>query len=69
MCEALREFFRPELEEATANGIKQGRQQTTQAVIERMLRKGKTPEEIHDLLDYPMKDIEQVAQELLATAD
>jgi hypothetical protein len=57
MCEALREFFRPELEEAV--------KQTNYSVIEKMLRKGKTPEEIHDLLDYPMTDIEEVANQIL----
>jgi hypothetical protein len=56
MCEALREFFRPELEEAV--------KQTNNSVIEKMLRKGKTPEEIHDLLDYPITDIEEVANQM-----
>jgi predicted transposase YdaD len=77
MCEALREFFRPELEEATEKGIKlgmqqgmqQGVQQTTQDVIERMLRKGKTPNEIHDLLDYPLVEIEEVLNQMLTATE
>jgi predicted transposase YdaD len=34
--------------------------------IERLLRKGKSPEEIHDLLDYPMEDILRVEREISA---
>jgi predicted transposase YdaD len=48
--------------DARAEGRMQGRAEVTAEIIERMLRKGKTPEEIHDLLDYSMEEIEQVEQ-------
>jgi nucleotide-binding universal stress UspA family protein len=48
--------------EGRAEGITEGRAES----IERLLRKGKSPEEIHDLLDYPMEDILRVERELSA---
>jgi hypothetical protein len=41
-------------------GRMQGYAEANAKIIERMLRKGKTPEEIQDLLDCSMEEIEQV---------
>jgi predicted transposase YdaD len=44
--------------------IREGISQANADTITRMLKKGKTPQEIHDLLDYPMEEIEQVTRKL-----
>jgi predicted transposase YdaD len=46
--------------------VNQGRSEGRAESIERLLRKGKSPEEIHDLLDYPMEEILRVERELSA---
>jgi predicted transposase YdaD len=52
--------------EGLTEGISRGRSEGRAESIERLLRKGKSPEEIHDLLDYPMEDILRVERELSA---
>ena len=44
-----------------------GRLEEKKDMIERLLRAGKTPEEIHDFCGYPMKLIMEVQNEMLVT--
>jgi predicted transposase YdaD len=48
--------------EGRTEGLAEGRAES----IERLLRKGKSPEEVHDLLDYPMEEILRVEREVLS---
>jgi predicted transposase YdaD len=50
--------------EGRAEGRLQGYTEANAKIIKTMLRKGKTPEEIRDLLDYSMEEIEQVELKL-----
>jgi hypothetical protein len=50
------------LSEGMSEGLSRGRAES----IERLLRKGKTPEEVHELLDYPMEEIQRVEREVLS---
>jgi predicted transposase YdaD len=50
--------------EGRAEGLTEGLSRGRAESIERMLRKGKSPEEIHDLLDYPMEEILRVEREV-----
>jgi hypothetical protein len=52
--------------EGHAEGLTEGLSRGRAESIERMLRKGKSPEEIHDLLDYPMEEILRVEREVSA---
>jgi predicted transposase YdaD len=54
-------------EQGRTEGREQGYAEANAKIIERMLRKGKTPEEIHDLLDYSMEEIEQVEKRKIET--
>jgi hypothetical protein len=54
------------LTEGISRGRTEGRSEGRAESIERLLRKGKSPEEIHDLLDYPMEDILRVEREFSA---
>lgn len=46
-------------------GIRQeGIEEARADAIERLLAKGKSPEEIHELMDYPMEEIELVVKSL-----
>jgi hypothetical protein len=56
--------FETESERLIRESISQGISQANADTITRMLKKGKTPQEIHDLLDYPMEEIEQVTRNL-----
>jgi superfamily II helicase len=44
----------------------EGRLEERSEAIERLLHKGKSPEEIQDLLDYPMEEILRVEREVSA---
>ena len=44
-----------------------GRSQRDREMIEKLLRSGKSPEEIHDFCGYPMKLILEVQDEMLVT--
>jgi predicted transposase YdaD len=52
--------------EGRAEGLTEGLSRGRAESIERMLRKGKSPEEIQDLLDYPMEEILRVEREVSA---
>ena len=43
-----------------------GRAEERMETIERLLKKGKTPEEIHEFMDYPMNEIRKVAKSLFS---
>jgi hypothetical protein len=45
----------------------EGRSEERSKAIERLLRKGKSPEEIHELLDYPIEEILRVEREARST--
>jgi predicted transposase YdaD len=47
--------------EGRASGLADGRAEECSNVILHLLAKGKTPEEIHDLLDYSLDEIERVS--------
>lgn len=47
-------------------GIEAGIKASRAGIIERLLRKGKTPEEINELLEIPLDEIEKVKTSLLA---
>jgi hypothetical protein len=52
-------------EEVFVNGmLEAGRQEGRADSIRTLLRKGKSPTEIHDLLDYPMEEIVEVSKKL-----
>jgi hypothetical protein len=53
-------------EETRAKVLSEGLTEGRAESIERLLRKGKSPEEIHDLLDYPMEEILRVEREVSA---
>jgi predicted transposase YdaD len=55
------------LNEGLSRGRSEGIAGERAESIERLLRKGKTPEEIHDLLDYPMEEILQVERKVFST--
>jgi predicted transposase YdaD len=48
------------LAEGHATGLLDGEKAANTKVILHLLAKGKTPEEIHDLLDYSLDEIERV---------
>jgi hypothetical protein len=53
-------------EKVFVNGIhEEGRAEERAEAIERLLKKGKSPEEIHELMDYSMKEIENVEAAML----
>jgi hypothetical protein len=62
MCEVAERLVNQGRTEGLAEGRAEGRAES----IERLLRKGKTPEEIHELLDYPMKEIRRVNRKVLS---
>jgi predicted transposase YdaD len=51
------------LNEGLSRGLSRGRSEERAESIERLLHKGKSPEEIHELLDYPMEEILRVERE------
>jgi hypothetical protein len=52
-------------EEVFVNGIREdGRAEGRADSIRTLLRKGKSPTEIHDLLDYPMEEIVEASKKL-----
>jgi predicted transposase YdaD len=55
------------LTEGLSRGRSEGRTEGRAESIERLLRKGKTPEEIHELLDYPMEEILRVERDARST--
>lgn len=48
-------------------GRAEGRAEERAEAIEQLLTKGKSPEEIHELMNYPMEEIKQVVESLSAT--
>jgi hypothetical protein len=56
--------FETESERLVREGISKGISQANADTITRMLKKGKTPQEIHNLLDYPMEEIEKITRKL-----
>ena len=50
-------------------GRAEGRLEGRADAIEKLLTKGKSPKEIHELMDYPMEEIERVEKLLLVTAE
>jgi predicted transposase YdaD len=59
MCEVAERLVNQGRTEGLNEGLSRGRAES----IERLLRKGKSPEEIHELLDYPMEEILRVERE------
>ena len=47
-------------------GLEQGRIKERNERIEEMLRKGKTPQEISDFCNYPLKIVQEVQESMLA---
>jgi hypothetical protein len=58
MCEVAERL----VNQGRTEGLAEGRAES----IGRLLRKGKTPEEVHELLDYPMEEILRVEREVLS---
>ena len=54
------------LEKGRAEGLKKGREVEKVELIENMLRKGKTPQEIVDFCGFELDIVEQVQESLLA---
>jgi predicted transposase YdaD len=57
------------LSRGRSEGLTRGRSEERAESIERLLRKGKTPEEIHELLDYPLEEILRVEQKTLSAVE
>ncbi len=53
------------IEKGIEKGIERGRSQRDKEMIEKLLRSGKTPEEIYDFCGYPMELILEVQNEML----
>lgn len=51
-----------------AEGRAEGKEKTMQAAVQRLLEKGKSPEEISDLLGYDLSFISEVQKEMLVEA-
>ena len=51
-------------QEGREEGLKEGREEEQRELITKMLNKGKTPEQIADFCDYPMKLILEVQSNL-----
>ena len=54
--------------EGREQGIGIGREQEQRDIIERMLRKGKSPEAIADFCDYPLALVKEVESNMLSLA-
>jgi hypothetical protein len=63
------ELMAEAMAEGRAAGEVSGRSKGRAESIERLLRKGKTPEEIHELLDYPLEGILRVERETLSAVE
>ena len=51
-------------EEGREEGLEQGRIQQMKETIEKLLKKGKTPEEIADLCEFPIELVKSVQEEI-----
>jgi predicted transposase YdaD len=51
-------------EDGRAEGFEDGLAEGRADSIRTLLRKGKSPTEIHDLLDYPMEEIMEVSKKM-----
>ena len=52
------------MDEVAERVVNKGRARERADAIERLLAKGKTAEEIHELMDYPMEEVELVVKSL-----
>jgi flagellar biosynthesis/type III secretory pathway protein FliH len=66
MCSYTASVLERGLDQGRAEGRTEGLAEGRAESIGRLLRKGKTPEEVHELLDYPMKEILRVEREVLS---
>ena len=55
--------------EGRLEGRAEGRLEGRADAIEKLLTKGKSSKEIHELMDYPMEEIERVEKRLLVAAE
>ncbi len=56
-------------EEGRKEGREEGREEADHETISRMLRSGKTAEEIADFCGYPIEQVKNVEKEMLVSAD
>jgi len=62
--EEIKEMFREDgIEEGFEQGMEQGLAEATKRYVVLLLNKGKTTEEIHDLLDIPLEEVIRIANE------
>jgi predicted transposase YdaD len=61
MCEVAERLVNTGIEQGIEQGIEKERTES----IERLLKKGKSPEEIHEWMDYPMEEIESIEAAML----
>ena len=64
MYDYLRDLFNDEYVAAENRGLEKGRE----SIIEKMLRKGKTPEEIADLTDIEVDDVRKIQESIMQLA-
>ena len=72
MGPVLQDFFKDEFaaarkqgeQQGEARGEKRGEQKATDNLIERLLRRGETPESISDFNDFPLADIHRVQRNM-----
>ena len=69
MCEALREFFEPELREARESGIREGMERGMERGLKRMigdaLKKGSSAEMISSVMGIPLEKVQAVEKEAI----
>ncbi len=61
MCQALRELFEPELNEAVQRGMQQGMQQGMNNIIVRSLEAGNSVADISRIMQLPIEEVEAIA--------
>ena len=64
MYDYLRDLFNDEYVAAENRGLEKGRE----SIIEKMLRKGKAPEEIADLTDIEVDDVRKIQESIMQLA-
>lgn len=69
MCEALAKIMKPEIDAAFDDGFNNGFNNGFFSVIEKMLKDGKTPDQIADFCGYELEEILAVQQKLVKTID
>ncbi len=68
MYDYLRDLFNDEYVAAENRGLEKGLEKGRESIIEKMLRKGKTPEEIADLTDIEVDDVRKIQESIMQLA-